>query len=165
MSNVDRETLAQFFQERQDEAAASQPGQQASPVLELIVEHLPEYPATVFSRFGEVLLQTRPAIALFGDYTRTGGSSHFLVDRWLTDPSARERYLVEVGVPSGTARGVIGMSRWAGWRCTATCWSVRWSARCCWSSWLSPAPPATRSCVLWPPGVTRRALPAGGNPG
>lgn len=99
MSTVDREILAHFLQQRHDEAAPGRPGHRASPVLELIVEHLPEYPATVFSRFGEVLLQTRPAIALFGDYTRTGGSSHFLVDRWLSDPSARERYLVEVGVP------------------------------------------------------------------
>jgi hypothetical protein len=99
VSIVDREILAHFLQQRHDEAASRRPVHRASPVLELIVEHLPEYPATVFSRFGEVLLQTRPSIALFGDYTRTGGSSHFLVDRWLSDPSARERYLVEVGVP------------------------------------------------------------------
>jgi hypothetical protein len=91
--------LAYFLQQRHDEAAPGRPGHRASPVMELIVEHLPQYPATVFSRFGEVLLQTRPAIALFGDYTRTGGSSQFLVERWLSDPSARERYLVEVGVP------------------------------------------------------------------
>jgi hypothetical protein len=95
VSTVDREILAHFLQQRHDEAV---PGR-ASPVLELVVEHLVEHPATVFSRFGEVLLQTRPAIALFGDYTRTGGSSHFLVDRWLNDPAARERYLVEVGIP------------------------------------------------------------------
>lgn len=96
---MDREILAYFLQQRRAEAAPVRSGRRASPVLELIVEHLPEYPATVFSRFGEVLLQTRPAIALFGDYTRTAGSSPFLVDRWLSDPSARERYLVEVGVP------------------------------------------------------------------
>jgi hypothetical protein len=98
VSTVDREILAHFLQHRHDEVAPGRPGHRASPVLELIVEHLPEWPATVFSRFGEVLLQTRPAIALFGDYTRAGGSP-FLVDRWLSDPSARERYLVEVGVP------------------------------------------------------------------
>jgi hypothetical protein len=92
---MDREILAHFLRQRHDEAV---PGR-ASPVLELNVEHLPEYPATVFSRFGEVLLQTGPAIALFGDYTRTDESPHFLVDRWLSDPSARERYLVEVGAP------------------------------------------------------------------
>jgi hypothetical protein len=92
VSNVDREILAHFLQQRHGEAAPGRPAHPASPVLELVVEHLPEYPATVFSRFGEVLLQTRPAIALFGDYTGTG-------DRWLSDPSARERHLVEVGVP------------------------------------------------------------------
>ncbi|WP_433688274.1 hypothetical protein ACQP0I_06695 [Micromonospora carbonacea] len=99
MSNVDREILAHFLQQRHDEAAPGRPGHRASPVLELVVEHLSEYPATVFSRCGQVLLQTRPAIALFGDYTRTDGSSHSLVDRWLSDPAARERHLVEVGVP------------------------------------------------------------------
>ncbi|GAA2599201.1 hypothetical protein GCM10010435_93320 [Winogradskya consettensis] len=92
---MDREILEHFFQVRQDVATRHR----ISPVLELIAGHLPHCPATVFSRFGEVLLQTRPAIALFGDYTRTGGSSHFMVDRWLSDPSARERFLVEVGVP------------------------------------------------------------------
>jgi hypothetical protein len=96
---VDREILAHFLQQRHDKAAPGRPGHGASPLLELIVEHVPQYPATVFSRFGEVLLQTRPAIALFGDYTRIGGPSRFLVDRWLSDPSARERYLIEVGVP------------------------------------------------------------------
>jgi hypothetical protein len=99
VSNVDREISAHFLQVRRDETARCPSGHRASPVLELIVEHLPEYPATVFSRLGEVLLQTLPAIALFGDYTRTGGSPSSLVDRWLSDPSARERHLVEVGAP------------------------------------------------------------------
>jgi hypothetical protein len=62
-----------------------------------IVERLSDCPAVVFSRFGEVLSQTRPAVALFGDYTGLGGSSRCLVERWFTDPAARERYLVEVG--------------------------------------------------------------------
>jgi hypothetical protein len=69
-----------------------------------IVERLSDYPAVVLSRFGEVLAQTRPAVTLFGDYTRSGGSSRYLVDRWLTDPAARERYLVEVGVTHGHLR-------------------------------------------------------------
>jgi hypothetical protein len=95
---MDSETLAHFLQVRRDEGVA--PDRRASPVLELVVEHLTQFPATVFTRSGEVLLQTRPAIALFGDYTRTGGSSRSLVDRWLSDPSARDRYLVEVGIPA-----------------------------------------------------------------
>jgi hypothetical protein len=63
-----------------------------------IVERLSDCPAMVFSRFGEVLLQTRPAAVLFGDYSRSGGPSRYLVQRWLTDPAARDRYLVEAGV-------------------------------------------------------------------
>jgi hypothetical protein len=42
------------------------PGEQAGPAMTHIVERLADHPAIVFSRFGEVLLRTRPAIALFG---------------------------------------------------------------------------------------------------
>ena len=38
-----------------------------SPALQLIVDHLPDCPALVFSLFGEVLLRTPPAVVLFGD--------------------------------------------------------------------------------------------------
>ena len=51
-----------------------------------IVERLSDCPAMVFSRFGEVLFQTRPAIALFGDL------------------AAGECRLVEVGVGQGGLR-------------------------------------------------------------
>jgi hypothetical protein len=98
---MDRALLAHFLRVRNEVVAAQgriRSGEHAGPVMTRIVERLPDYPAMVFSRFGEVLLQTRPAVALFGDYTRPGGSSRFLVDRWFTDPAARERYLVEVGV-------------------------------------------------------------------
>jgi hypothetical protein len=103
---VDRELLKHFLRARHEEVPApdghlhlgpGRPEQPAGPVMTLIVERMSDHPAMVFSRFGELLLQTRPAIALFGDYTRFGGSSRYLVDRWLTDP-ARERYFVEVGV-------------------------------------------------------------------
>ncbi len=93
---MDRELLAHFLRAPHKEPGA--PDDHAAPVMTRIVERLPDYPAMVFSRFGEVLLQTHPAIALFGDYTRFGGSSRSLVDRWFTDSAARERYLVEVGV-------------------------------------------------------------------
>ena len=83
MSNVDREPLEYFLRAHADEVG----GDHASPVMTRIVERLPDVPAIVFSRSGEVLLQTRPAIALFGDCTRFGGSSC-------------ERHLVEVGVTS-----------------------------------------------------------------
>jgi hypothetical protein len=96
VGNVDRELLGHFLRVRRDEVAA--PDEHAGPVMTRIVERLPDYPAMVFSRFGDVLLQNRPAIALFGDYTRPGGASRSLVDRWFTDPAARERYLVEAGI-------------------------------------------------------------------
>ena len=66
--------------------------EQASPVMRRIVERLPDTPAIVFSRFGETLLQTRPAVSLFGDYTRFTGLSRYLVYRWFTDPEQRAIY-------------------------------------------------------------------------
>ena len=76
MSNVNREPLENSLRARYGVG-----GEQASPVMTQIVERLPDHPAMVFSRGGSVLLQTRPAIALFGDCTLPG-----------------ERQLVEVGV-------------------------------------------------------------------
>jgi len=84
---MDRELLEYFLRARPHEVG----GDHASPVMTRIVERLSDCPAMVFSRSGEVLLQTRPAIALFGDYTRFGGSSRSRVDRWFSDPVARER--------------------------------------------------------------------------
>ncbi|GAA3339797.1 helix-turn-helix transcriptional regulator [Amorphoplanes nipponensis] len=66
--------------------------EQVSPAMRRIVERLPDTPAMVFSRFGETLLQTRAAVALFGDYTRFDGMSRFLVYRWFTDPAQRALY-------------------------------------------------------------------------
>ncbi|WP_426513538.1 helix-turn-helix transcriptional regulator [Dactylosporangium sp. McL0621] len=66
--------------------------EQVSPAMRRIVERLSDTPAMVFSRFGEVLLQTRPAVALFGDYTRFTGMSRYLVYRWFTDPAQRAVY-------------------------------------------------------------------------
>lgn len=78
---MDLELSAHFLRARLDEAAT--PGESAgsaSPVMKLVVERLADHPAVVFSRFGEVLAQTRPAIALFGDHARLGGSSRHLVE-------------------------------------------------------------------------------------
>jgi hypothetical protein len=60
-----------------------------------IVERLADTPALVMSRYGGTLLQTRPAVALLGDYTRFSGMSRYLVYRWFTDPAQRELYPVE----------------------------------------------------------------------
>ncbi|HZP53522.1 hypothetical protein [Actinocrinis sp.] len=98
---MDRELLAHFLRARPEEVAPpDRPGDHVACVAHLlrhISERLADHPAVVFSRFGEVLSQTRPAIALFGDYTGLGGSSRYLVERWWTDPAARGRYLVQVG--------------------------------------------------------------------
>lgn len=66
-----------------------------SPAMMRIVERLSDTPALVMSRFGETLLQTRPAVALLGDYTRFSGMSRYLVYRWFTDPAQRDLYPVE----------------------------------------------------------------------
>src|SRR5690242_12909662 len=106
---MDRALLADFLRARRESLQPEDVGLprgsrrragglRREEVMARIVERLSETPAMVFSRFGETLLQTRGAVALFGDYTPFGGSSRHLVDRWLTDPAARERYLVEVGV-------------------------------------------------------------------
>jgi len=63
-----------------------------SPTMMRIVERLSDTPALVMSRFNETLLQTRPAVALLGDYTRFSGMSRYLVYRWFTDPVQRELY-------------------------------------------------------------------------
>ncbi|MEV6632568.1 helix-turn-helix transcriptional regulator [Actinoplanes sp. NPDC051470] len=68
---------------------------QVSPTMKRIVDRLADTPALVMSRFGETLLQTRPAVALFGDFTRFSGLSRYLVYRWFTDPASRDIYPVE----------------------------------------------------------------------
>src|SRR3954464_1968372 len=69
--------------------------EQVSPAMLRIVERLSRTPALVLSQFGETLLQTRSAVALFGDYTRFSGLSRYLVYRWFTDPAQRALYPVE----------------------------------------------------------------------
>jgi len=66
--------------------------ERVSPAMRRIVERLSDTPAMVFSRFGETLMQTRSAVALFGDYTRFGGMARYLVYRWFTDPAQRAVY-------------------------------------------------------------------------
>lgn len=66
------------------------------PTMMRVVAALSDVPAIVMSRFGEALLQTRPAVALLGDFTRYSGLSRYLVYRWFTDdPQVRGLYPVE----------------------------------------------------------------------
>lgn len=66
-----------------------------SPIMRRIVESLSDVPALVMTTLGETLLQTPPAVALFGDYTRFTGLSRYLVYRWFTDPAQRAIYPAE----------------------------------------------------------------------
>ena len=66
--------------------------EEVSPTMRRIADRLADTPALVMSRYGETLLQTPPAVALFGDYTRFSGFSRYLVYRWFTDPAQREIY-------------------------------------------------------------------------
>ena len=66
--------------------------EKVSPAMQRIVEELGNAPAMVFSRFGETLLQTPSAVALFGDYTHFTGMSRYLIYRWFTDPAQRAVY-------------------------------------------------------------------------
>jgi transcriptional regulator with XRE-family HTH domain len=66
-----------------------------SPGMMRIVDRLGDTPAMVISRFGETLLQTRPAVALFGDETRFTGLARYVVYRWYTDPASRLIYPAE----------------------------------------------------------------------
>lgn len=67
-----------------------------SPTMLRIVDSLADVPAIVLSRYGEALLQTRPAVALLGDYTSYEGMSRYLVYRWFTgEPRVRGLYPAE----------------------------------------------------------------------
>jgi len=57
-----------------------------------ILDRLSDTPAMVVSGAGETLLQTRQAVALFGDDTRHQGMARSSVYRWYTDPSCRSVY-------------------------------------------------------------------------
>ncbi|MDP9794269.1 transcriptional regulator with XRE-family HTH domain [Catenuloplanes nepalensis] len=63
-----------------------------SPIMARIVDSLSDVPAMVWTNLGEVLVQTPPAVALLGDYTRFTGLSRYLVYRYFTDPAPRELY-------------------------------------------------------------------------
>ncbi|MEU6392323.1 helix-turn-helix transcriptional regulator [Streptomyces sp. NPDC046939] len=66
------------------------------PTMMRIVAGLSDVPAIVLSRFGEALLQTRPAVALLGDFTQYSGLSRYLAYRWFTgDPRIRGLYPAE----------------------------------------------------------------------
>jgi transcriptional regulator with XRE-family HTH domain len=66
-----------------------------SPGVMRIMDRLADSPAQVLSGVGETLLQTRTAVALFGDDLRWTGLDRAMVHRWYTDPRSRLVYPAE----------------------------------------------------------------------
>ncbi|MBL7256770.1 helix-turn-helix transcriptional regulator [Paractinoplanes lichenicola] len=70
-------------------------GGHVSPGLMRILDRLQDTPAHVISPLGETLLQTPPAVALFGDETAYEGPARSAVYRWFTDPASRAIYFAD----------------------------------------------------------------------
>ncbi|MFG2651341.1 helix-turn-helix transcriptional regulator [Streptomyces sp. NPDC048436] len=63
-----------------------------SPGLMRILDRLQDTPAQIMGSVGETLVQTPPAVALFGQQTHYTGLARSNVYRWFTDPSSRLIY-------------------------------------------------------------------------
>ncbi|MFJ8827645.1 helix-turn-helix transcriptional regulator [Streptomyces sp. NPDC102467] len=62
------------------------------PGLMRILDRLQDTPAQIMGSLGETLVQTPPAVALFGQQTHYTGLARSNVYRWFTDPSSRLIY-------------------------------------------------------------------------
>ncbi|MEU4560273.1 helix-turn-helix transcriptional regulator [Actinoplanes sp. NPDC023936] len=72
-----------------------------SPGMMRILDRLDDTPAMVISRWGETLLQTRPAVALVGDETGFSGLARSVWFRWFTDRVSRRLYPEEHQIRQG----------------------------------------------------------------
>ena len=63
-----------------------------SPGLMRVLDRLQDTPAQVLSALGEVLVQTAPAAAMFGDESVRVGMARSVAYRWFTDLSSRDVY-------------------------------------------------------------------------
>lgn len=63
-----------------------------NPGMMRILERLADTPAQVVTGTGETILQTRLAVALFGDQTHFTGHDRSLIYRWFIHPDERNRY-------------------------------------------------------------------------
>ncbi|GAA3254192.1 helix-turn-helix transcriptional regulator [Dactylosporangium siamense] len=63
-----------------------------NPGMMRILDRLDDTPAQVMNSLGETLVQTRLAVALFGDETAFEGPARSVVHRWFTDPTSRKVY-------------------------------------------------------------------------
>jgi hypothetical protein len=63
-----------------------------APALLRVLDRLDDTPAMILSSLGEVLVQNRMAVALFGDRSRHTGLARSEIYRWFTDPAERLIY-------------------------------------------------------------------------
>jgi transcriptional regulator with XRE-family HTH domain len=63
-----------------------------APALLRVLDRLDDTPAMILSNLGEVLVQNRMAVALFGDRSRHTGLARSEIYRWFTDPAERLIY-------------------------------------------------------------------------
>jgi transcriptional regulator with XRE-family HTH domain len=66
-----------------------------APALLRVLDRLDDSPAMILSSLGEVLVQNRMAVALFGDRSRHTGLARSEIYRWFTDPASERRMYPE----------------------------------------------------------------------
>lgn len=67
-------------------------GDHVAPGLMRVLDRLHDTPAQIISAIGEVLVQSPPAVALFGDATAWTGPERATVYRWFLEPASRDVY-------------------------------------------------------------------------
>ncbi|WBU39204.1 helix-turn-helix transcriptional regulator [Homoserinibacter sp. YIM 151385] len=67
-------------------------GDHIAPGLMRVLDRLQDTPAQILSPVGEILVQTPPAVALFGDASRWTGLGRATVHRWFHEPASRDVY-------------------------------------------------------------------------
>jgi len=72
--------------------AATAAASHVAPALLRVLDRLDDTPAMILSRLGEVLVQNRLAVALFGDRSGHTGLARSEIYRWFTDPAERRIY-------------------------------------------------------------------------
>ncbi|HEY1671644.1 MAG TPA: helix-turn-helix transcriptional regulator [Streptosporangiaceae bacterium] len=72
--------------------AATAAASHVAPALLRVLDRLDDSPAMILSRLGEVLVQNRMAVALFGDRSGHTGLARSEIYRWFTDPAERRIY-------------------------------------------------------------------------
>jgi transcriptional regulator with XRE-family HTH domain len=66
-----------------------------APALLRVLDRLDDTPAMILSSLGEVLVQNRMAVALFGDRSRHTGLARSEIYRWFTEPASERRMYPE----------------------------------------------------------------------